>query len=358
MRRFGMMCSVLLIIALVANAVPASAAKKHEGQTLQVLIGITPLAREQIMEHIAPKLKEKWGVDLAVEPMGSTQIIEKIVVMKDNPRISIAGWDVPIGLAAAEMGLCETIDPVKLPSLKLLYDWAISRYNGEIKVLAANLTGIGLVYNEDELKAKKIAPPVSWQDLWKPEYKGRVSITAPESTWGLAFLVTMARLEGGGEKTIDPGFAKIKTLTANVHTIHTWSSELVKLMQLGEVWFATTGSNMGPSMREKGFPATWVFPKEGAPMANGGMSIVKGSPLQEVAYDFLDMYYGTAFQLIRAKNSGITSPNKDVWAQLSDKDKQSQPIPAESFGKLMELDWAIIAKEKAGWIERWHKEIK
>jgi putative spermidine/putrescine transport system substrate-binding protein len=347
-----------LVTALALTAVPAEAAKKYEGQTMQVLIGITPLAREQIMEYIAPKLKEKWGIDLAVEPMGSTQIIEKIVVMKDNPRVTIAGWDVPIGLAAADMGLCETIDPEKLPNMKILYDWAISRQNNEVKVLAANLTGIGLIYNEEEFKANKLQPPTSWYDLWKPEYKGRLSITAPESTWGLAMLATFARLEGGSEKNVEPGFAKIKTLVPNVHTIHTWSSELVKLMQLGEVWVASTGSNMGPSMRQQGFPATWVFPKEGAPMANGGNSIVKGSPYQDVAYDFLDLYYSTPFQVIRAKNSGITSPNSEVWGKLDEQDKKSQPIAPESFSKLIDLDWATIAKQKEAWIERWHKEIK
>lgn len=356
MRRVLIVFAVVIALALPGG--PADAAKKYEGQTMQVLIGITPLAREQIMEYIAPKLKEKWGIDLAVEPMGSTQIIEKIVVMKDNPRITIAGWDVPIGLAAADMDLCETIDPAKLPNMKLLYDWAISRQNNEVKVLAANLTGIGLIYNEEEFKAKKLPPPTSWYDLWKPEYAGRLSITAPESTWGLATLATFARLEGGNEKNIDPAFAKIKTVVPNVHTIYTWSSELVKLMQLGEVLVAATGSNIAPSMQQQDFPVVWVFPKEGAPMANGGMSIVKGSPYQDVAYDFLDLYYSTPFQVIRAKNSGITSPNKEVWGQLDANDKKLQPISPESFSKLIDLDWATIAKQKAAWIERWHKEIK
>jgi len=343
---------------LAFTAVSAEAAKKYEGQTMQVLIGITPLAREQIMEYIAPKLKEKWGINLAVEPMGSTSMIEKIVVMKDNPRITIAGWDVPLGLAAADMGLCETIDPSKFGSYKLLYDWAISKHEGEVKVLAANLTAVGLIYNEDEFKANNLPAPTSWFDMWNPKYKGRLSICSPESTMGLSTLVMLARLEGGSEANIDPAFNKLKTLTPNVHTIHTWSSELVKLMQLGEVWIANTGSYIGPSMRESGFPATWVMPKEGSPMANGGMSIVKGSPYQDVAYDFFDLYYSTPFQLLRVKKSGIFSPNSQVWDQLDEKEKKSQPITPDSFANLVQLDWALIANQKAAWIERWRKEIK
>ena len=356
MKRLVTGCCLLIVALIMAS--PASAGKKYDGQTLQVLIGITPQAREQIIQYIAPKLKEKWGIELAVEPMGSTQIIEKIVVMKDNPRITIAGWDVPIGLAAADMDLCETIDPSRFANYKLLYDWAKSKHKGEVKVLAANLTGIGILYNEEEFKANKLPTPTSWYDLWNPVYKGRLSITAPESTWGLALLGMFTRLEGGADGNVDLAFSKLKTLTPDVHTIHTWSSELVKLFQLGEVWMATSGSNMGPSLREAGFPATWIMPKEGAPMANGGMSIVKGSPYQDVAYDFLDLYYSTEFQLHRVRNSGIFSPNSQVWDQLTEKEKAAQPINPDSFSRLVELDWAYIAKQKGAWIERWHKEIR
>ena len=62
--------TVVALMALVFNLTPAEGAKKYDGKTLNVYLGITPYAREQVMEHIAPKLKEKWGIDLAAEAGG------------------------------------------------------------------------------------------------------------------------------------------------------------------------------------------------------------------------------------------------------------------------------------------------
>lgn len=358
MRSFFKGLIVMAVMTIALGAISAYAAKKYEGETMQVFIGITPYAREQVMDYIAPKLKEKYGIKLVGETMGSTGMVEKIVVMRDNPRVSIAGWDAPIGIKAAEMGLCATINVEKIPSLKNLYDWALIRVGGDLKVLTTSVIGVGILYNEDEFKRRGLAPPTSWSDLWRKDLSGRVSITALESTWGTAALVTFARLEGGGEDNMDPGFRKVNTLLPNVHTIHTWSSELTKLLQLGEVWMGTTGSNMGPALKAKGFPAKWIAPKEACPMVNGGISIIANAPYQDVAHDFLNLYFSTEFEVRRIRESGIVSPVKTTWDELSKKEIEALPITEKDFDKLMRLDWTKINKERSSWIERWHKEIR
>src|SRR5690606_41124953 len=69
----------------------------------------TPQVREDIMAYIAPRLKEKYGLNLAVEPIGSAPMLERILIQRDNPRATIPGWDEPIGIHACEMGLCSQI---------------------------------------------------------------------------------------------------------------------------------------------------------------------------------------------------------------------------------------------------------
>jgi len=349
---------ILTVVALMALVLtPAWAAKKYDGKTMNIYLGITPHAREQVMEHIAPKLKEKWGINLAAEAIGSGAMLEKIVVQKNNPRISVAGWDVVIGMKAAKLGLCEPLDMEKAPNLKQLYKWALNNFDGKLQVLASSVSGVGLIYNEDLFKKKNLPLPTSWYDLWRKDLSGRVSITAPESTWGTAALATFARLEGGGEQNIDPGFKKYKTLLPHIHTIHTWSSELTKLLQLCEVWVGTTGSNMGVALRDKGFPARWVMPKEGAPMMGGGMSIVKNAPFPDVAYDFVNLYFSAEFQTIRVGTGNATS-SKTAWENATEKVKSGFPIRPDASEKLIKLDWTVINEKRAGWTERWHKEMK
>ena len=71
---------------------------------------------------------------------------------------------------------------------------------------------VGLTYNPDKIKT----PPTSWADLWKPEYKGRVGITNLNSTLGTGFLVEIARMHGGSEANVDPGFKAIEELKPSI----------------------------------------------------------------------------------------------------------------------------------------------
>jgi len=354
---FKIIC--VIAVAVAFSATSGFAAKKYEGQTMQVMVGITARAAEQVREYIAPKLKEKYGIETAVEAVGSAAMLEKVMIQKDNPRITIVGWDTPIGVMGAEMGLCATIDINKLPNVKdNMYDWCITKLGGDVKVLTTSIISPGLIYNADVFKQKGFPPPTSWNDLWKKEYSGRVSIVAPESTMGLSSLVCIARMEGGGENNIDPGFNKLKTLLPNIHTIHTWSTEGIKLMQLGEIWMMIQSQNIATAMRKSGFPATWVAPKEGAPMVNGGVSIIEKAPYQDVAYDYLNLYYSQEFQLPRMQESGTLPPLKTVWASLSEKVKADLPLTDKDLNKLINLDWVKINSEKQKWVERWKREMK
>ncbi len=69
-------------------------------------------------------------------------------------------------------------------------------------MLTAGVIGVGILYNEEELKKNKLPVP----DLKQREYAGRLGITAPQSSMGTAALVMLARINGGGEKNIEPGF--------------------------------------------------------------------------------------------------------------------------------------------------------
>lgn len=353
--------AVLVAVAVVHSVLAvtwASPARKYEGKTMSIYEGISPLAKEDIVEYIAPRLKEKYGLDLAIELLGSTTMVEKLVVMRQRPRISIAGWDEPVGKQACEMGLCAPLNTQQSGNLVNLYPWALDKVNGNIQVIAKGGVAVGLIYNKDEFSRGGLKPPTSWLDLWRGDLTGRVSFTAPESTWGLESLVMLARLGGGNETNIEPGFVRLKTLLPHIQSLHTWSSELAKLLQLGQVWMATTGSNMGPALAAQGLPVEWIAPREGAPMINGGMSVIANAPYQDAAADYVNLYMSPEYQALRARHSGLFPTNIRAWALMSPQEKKSMPIQPDGLYKLMQLDWDAINKSRAAWVERWHKEIQ
>ena len=326
---------------------------------MQVYLSIFPRHREDVMEVIAPQLRARHNVELVAEAIGSANMVERVQAQGANPRVSIAHWDLPVGIQACDQGLCKPMDLARAPNTRRLYDWAYSRdAQGRATVLATNVIGVGIIYREDEFQQRNIAPPTSWADLRRPELRGRLAITAPQSTWGTAALVMLARTNGGGERNIDPGFAATRALQPSLHSIFTWSSELSNLMQLGEVWVAVTGNNMAPTLTAAGVPMRFVMPSEGAPVVPGGVSLVNGGPCEEVAYDYLNIYYSDDFQLRRMRGGGVASPSRSAWEKVTDAERQGVNLTPADFEKLVNLDWAAINAARPCWIQRWQREVR
>ncbi len=350
---------VLLLVALTLTSVVGWAAKKYEGETMQVYAGMWPYSREFIVQYIGPALKEKWGIDLAVEEMGSKVMLEKVIIARDNPTVTICGWDDAIGIPASQMGLTAPIDLDLAPNLADLYDWAFYRGDdGEVHVLMTTLTGIGLLYNTEIFESEGLDPPTGWDDLWRPDLAGRVGITFPESNAGMAALLSITDWQGGDPYDITPGIEKLKTLLPNLHSITLWSSELVKLFQLGEIWMAPHMSGLAPSMRAEGFPIAWVGASQGIPTQNGGMSIIKDAPYQDVAHDFINLFFSLEYMTRRVLWGGDTSPNQRVWSVLSPVELANLPLLPADFNSVVNYDWGVIDIYRADWIEMFHRELE
>jgi len=355
LRRLALAAGCAVLVAADAGVALAQQACTQ----MQVYLSIFPRHREDVMEVIAPQLRERHNVELVAEAIGSAVMVERVQAQGAAPRVSIAHWDLPVGIQACDMGLCRPLDPARAPSLGNLYDWATTKdAQGRPVVLATNVIGVGIIYREDELRRRNIAPPTSWADLRRPEFRGRVAITAPQSTWGTAALVMLARGAGGGEGNIDPGFAATRALQPSLHSIFTWTSELSNLWQLGEIWVAVTGNNMAPTLTAAGVPTAFAMPQEGAPIVPGGVSLVAGGPCEAAAYDYLNIYFSDDFQLRRMRGGGVASPSRTAWEKVTDAERRGVNLTPADFGRLVNLDWSAINRARPGWIQRWQREVR
>lgn len=340
---------------LMSTGIPAVA--QEACTSMQVYLAIAPNHREDVMEYIAPRIKQKFNVDLVTEAIGSVMMVDRLTAQGANPRVTIVQWDVPIGIAACDKGGCAPIDVEKAPNLKKVPAWARSAGpSGKPETLTAGVVGVGILYNEEQLKKNNLPVPKSWADLKKPEYAGRLGITAPQSSMGTAALVMLARIGGGGENNIEPGFTATKQITPK-NTIFTWSSEMSNLFQLGDLWLAVNSNNIAPALRAKGLPIKFSLPAEGSPTANTGMSLVKGAPCQDAAYEYINLYFSDEFQAKRME-AGTLSASKDAWGKITPALKTELGMGPEDLDKFIDLDWRAINAARPGWIERWTREIK
>ncbi len=354
MRLASMLCAVGVLLTPAA-----SDAADESCSQMQVYLAIAPNHREDVMSYIAPRLQKDLGVTLVAEAIGSAAMVSRVTAQASAPRVSVVQWDVPIGIDACDQGLCEPIDLSRAPNAKLLTEWAYTRNTaGQVSVLAGGAVGVGFLYNADEFAKHKITPPKSWKDLSDAAYAGRLGVTAPQSTMGTAALLMLARLADGSADNVDAGFAATKQILANKNTVFTWSSELSNLLQLGDLWVAVNSSNLAPAMRAKGLPINFVWPAEGSPTVNSGVSLVKGGPCQQAAYEYIDLYFSPEFQATRMRNGGGLSANAAAWKLLTAAQMSDLDVQPDTLGGLLDLDWRKINTNRPAWIERWQREIR
>ena len=87
--------------------------------------------------------------------------------------------------------------------------YANARMVGD-RSIGVGFIATGLAYNKDVFKKNGWAAPTSWADLSDPKYKGKVVIPPITNGYGLLTLVMTARMNGGGEEKIDPGFDAVQ----------------------------------------------------------------------------------------------------------------------------------------------------
>jgi putative spermidine/putrescine transport system substrate-binding protein len=350
-------CLAGCIGVLAASTGSTAAFAQDQCKEMQVYLTIAPNHREDVMSYIAPRLKERFGVELVAEAIGNAMMTDRLAAQGDNPRVSVVQWDVPIGRTACDDGKCAPIDLTKAPNAAKLPDWAIlADQSGKTVILTAGVLGVGFLYNEAELTKNNLPPPQSWNDLKDPIYAGRLGITAPQSTLGTAALVMLAKANGGGEANIDPGFVESQKIVAK-NTIFTWSSEMSNLFQLGEIWLAVSSSTVASSLKANGLPIKFVMPKEGTPTVNTGMSLIKGAPCQDIAHQYVNEYFSPEFQAKRLA-SGSRTALAEAWPLVPANVQSELGMGPTDIDKFVDLDWRAINAARPAWLERWSREIR
>jgi putative spermidine/putrescine transport system substrate-binding protein len=216
--------------------------------------------------------------------------------------------------------------------------------------VAYQMSAIGLLYNKNMVKN----PPDSWSVLWDPAYKGRV-VMFDYDTRALAIA---ARLNGGSEKNIDPGFKTWAEHADNFRALVDANDAVKNTLASGEAWVAPWFSAISDLWIKDGSPFVFVIPKEGTIGFPLYLAIAKGvTPAQRtVCEDLINT-------LLDGKNAGryaeltlgIPVEKNAVVSQALLNDPALNPDLAT---KAIVLDYATIAQNTAEWHRRWDREVK
>ncbi len=341
--------TVTLALVLVASVLGVSALRAAPAPEI-VMSSYGGQLDEPFRWFLADPFERRTGARVTLVPSLSLEVLAKIKASSANPPFDVIVLDEGPHLQAAADGIVQRIDAQIVPNFAQLYP-AYQKVTHGFGVPQA-YSVVGLAYNTKKVKT----PPTSWRDLFKTEFKGQVGVVNLNSSLGVAFLVMLAQLNGGGEDNIEPGFAAFKDLMGNVSAVAPRPGALAALFERGEVAIAPLWNNTILTLREKDLPVDWVVPKEGAIVVMSVMNMVTNTKQPELAAQFINDAISKDYQLKAAvppyffgpTNSGVNLP-----AAL----RRYLPTRPEEVAQLVSLDWTTINRNRQAWTDRFNREF-
>ncbi|WP_028920935.1 ABC transporter substrate-binding protein [Pseudonocardia acaciae] len=248
-------------------------------------------------------------------------------------------------LAQGEVdGMWDPLNPSAIPNMATVLP--AYRTDGD-RGVGYQATVFGLLYNKDKVPA----PPESWSALWDPAFAGRV--TTFDYQWQA--LTLAARLGGGGEHNIEPGFRTWSQRANQFKALVSSNDQLKNLLVTGDAWVAPWFSAIARDWIREGAPLGFTVPREGGIAFPTYLAVVTNlSPeRKKVAQEVINL-------LLDAGNAGrygeLTGSIPLVRDARFASDDPNQRI--EVAERAMRFDWVSIAKNDAAWRQRWDRDVK
>jgi putative spermidine/putrescine transport system substrate-binding protein len=341
----GLLAVTATVLTGCRPAEPEAAAGGDASLSVNAFGGVWQEALEAAV--IAP-FESESGTSVSVTTAISSEALAQL--RADSDVFDVAYMDLAVVEQAKEAGLLQPLDLDAIPNSENLYPIAVDE-NGYWVAELTSMTGIA--YNTEAIST----PPTSWADLWNDEYAGRVAISNVSGTVGYQFLVQAARLNGGSEENIDPGFEAIEALKPNIVSIYNTPDEMSRLLTSGEAWLGPWYADRTGALKASGAPVEFVEPEEGAIAILSAMVIPKDSPNVEGALDYIDFQLAADINSSFVQATGTGPTNSLVELPQEYLDENFVPYGTDQVASLQTVDPAAVAANLSAWIERWNAEI-
>jgi putative spermidine/putrescine transport system substrate-binding protein len=275
------------------------------------------------------------------------QNLAKLRAARGNPSIDVIAMDPPGAIPASRDGLLQKLDPDRIPNMKQLFPWAIPDTGDYVAVAGPYQL---LAYNTQSMKA----PPESWLDLWKPEYKGRVIIPDITTSHGVLFIAIMSKIVTGDfYDTSGATFKKLVSLKPNVLTYWTSHDQVSQLLNSAQAWLGPWISDRCLTQISVHAPIDLVVPaKEGAILKPTDVCIAKGTPHLKLAEAYVNFLLDATVQKVDAETIFNIPSNRNTKVAGA----AAKYFDLASFN-LLNVDWDKLADAQSAWTDQWNRDM-
>lgn len=199
-----------------------------------------------------------------------------------------------------------------------------------------------IFYNKELIEKDGLTIPTTWEDLTKPEWKGKIAYCLPSKS-GSAYtqLCTMILGHGGTEE----GWDFIKKLYDNLDgKIVDSSGKCHKMVKDGEFYVGLTLEKAAVQYKDDE-TVGYCYPEDGTSAVPDGIALIKGAPNEENAKLFIDFITSKECQQAENLEWGRRPVRNDL---------EVEGLPALSEIKLVDYDFDWAANEKEANIEKFN----
>lgn len=280
----------------------------------------------------------------------SAQMVGSIRAQKQDPQIDVAIMDMTTSSIGNAEGLFEKLTPGEVPSLNELYPEARAA-GGEFGP-AVTFDHLVLVYDTQNLK-----PPITrLADLWRPDLKGLLAVSAPPNIQGLALTAMVEKMEGGDyRQSINAAIKKLRELAPSVNTFDPnpdgYSLVLNGVVRVATGWNARSQVYADQTQGKIGA----VLPPEGSVFQINTISLTAGAKNRAAALAFVNHALSQEAQKAFTERMFYAPTNSK--AAIDPKAIARTAAAPESRSRMIPLDWNEIVKVRDQWNNRWRREV-
>jgi iron(III) transport system substrate-binding protein len=187
-------------------------------------------------------------------------------------------------------------------------------------------------------------PPVSWEDLLKPEYKGEIVVSYPY-TAGTGFTVLSGIVSLFGE---EKGISYYQELDKQIRRYTKSGGAPIIEVGLGEanvgIVFDQDALRKGIS---RGFPISLTYPKDGVPYEIGAVAIIRGGN-KAAASSFIDWVTSLSGQNLMHKWYRVPLHPKAI---VNERSKRPDELP------LINVNFETIGQNRGTLIDKWRERV-
>lgn len=344
--------SMVLVISLLAGCAPKPQTPDNGGtqggEKRTLVISHFGLSEDKQWELILKPFEEKFNAEVVLEVGNNAERLTKI---KSNPNTDVdviflaqsfaqQGWD---------DGVFEKLDYSKIPNSEFL--------NEKIKFLVEEGQGPGYAVNRSGIIYNKAAIDfeiTSYKDLWRPELEGKIAIPQITTTFGPAMMYAAAAKAGVDFATDDgeAAFKALEELKPNIVKVYDKSSDLMNLMETGEI-VAAVGADFAYSRMASNPDIVFVDPVEGSYLNFNTVNIVKSSDQKDLAYEFINYLISEETQL-RATEIPDAPINTNV--ELPEEVSKNMTY-GEDINNSNIMDFQVINALMDKWVDQWNRTL-